>query len=164
MPKFIDPKLQNTLAEMVREHHFASAQDIMDYVMAGRAVVTLTSQRTQKRYTFRVDQARDKVTNERTETWFVKLLSGPDNTSDYQYMGMIRDQQFRLTTKSSYKADSIPVRAFQFFFKHIVAGNMPPEMEVRHEGACGRCGRTLTVPASIDKGFGPECSKMVGLG
>jgi len=32
---------------------------------------------------------------------------------------------------------------------------------VFHEGACGRCGRTLTVPESIASGFGPECIRYV---
>ena len=29
--------------------------------------------------------------------------------------------------------------------------------EFWHEGRCGRCGRTLTVPESIASGVGPEC-------
>jgi len=32
---------------------------------------------------------------------------------------------------------------------------------LHHEGKCGRCGRKLTVPLSIETGIGPECaSKM----
>jgi hypothetical protein len=30
-----------------------------------------------------------------------------------------------------------------------------------HEGKCGRCGRLLTVPSSIESGIGPECSKIM---
>lgn len=35
-------------------------------------------------------------------------------------------------------------------------------VEIWHEGKCGRCGRQLTVPESIESGFGPECVKMIG--
>ena len=30
-----------------------------------------------------------------------------------------------------------------------------------HEGRCGRCGRKLTVPESIEAGYGPECINLV---
>lgn len=37
------------------------------------------------------------------------------------------------------------------------------KVEVWHEGKCCKCGRKLTVPASIASGIGPECaSKMAG--
>lgn len=34
-------------------------------------------------------------------------------------------------------------------------------VEVWHEGSCGRCGRKLTVPSSIETGLGPECAELV---
>jgi hypothetical protein len=30
-------------------------------------------------------------------------------------------------------------------------------MELWHEGRCGKCGRALTVPESIESGLGPVC-------
>lgn len=39
------------------------------------------------------------------------------------------------------------------------AGQDLPECEVWHEGRCGRCGRKLTVPESIETGIGPDCAK-----
>jgi len=36
------------------------------------------------------------------------------------------------------------------------SSSIHPELVVRHEG---RCGRTLTVPESIERGIGPECIK-----
>ena len=38
---------------------------------------------------------------------------------------------------------------------------LPEGYEARHEGRCARCGRALTVPESIDSGFGPECARKV---
>jgi hypothetical protein len=55
------------------------------------------------------------------------------------------------------------VRGFQFFWKHVNAVLMPPEMEVEHSGHCGRCGRLLTVPSSVQSGLGPECQSKMGL-
>ena len=44
-------------------------------------------------------------------------------------------------------------KAFDFFFR---SSSIHPELVVRHEA---RCGRTLTVPESIERGIGPECIK-----
>jgi hypothetical protein len=34
---------------------------------------------------------------------------------------------------------------------------------LQHAGKCGRCGRKLTVPQSIETGIGPECASIMGL-
>ena len=139
---------------------FTSPSDIKTYALAGHATVTLTSQKTQARYTFKINRCKDRETGEVKDLWFVSLLSGPDNESDYQYVGCINGT-FKLTSKSRFKQDSTPVRAFSYFWQNVDAGRMPPSMEIRHEGTCGRCGRALTVPESIDRGIGPECAKHV---
>jgi hypothetical protein len=142
---------------------FHDTADVKTYTLAGNATITLSSERTGARYTYKIRRAEDDAGNPK-DVWFVGLLTGPDNYVDYQYMGMLNDTAgFRLTAKSKYSADSIPVRAFQFFWKHIAQDRMPPEMEIRHEGSCGRCGRKLTVPSSVDTGLGPECRALMGL-
>jgi hypothetical protein len=143
---------------------FHNAADAKTYALAGHATITLTSKRTEARYTYRITQAKNRDTNEPQQMWFVGLLSGPNNETDYTYVGLIgSDGQFRLTAKSKLAADSKPVRGFNYFLKHVNAGQLPADLEVRHEGACGRCGRKLTVPESIDRGIGPECANQMGL-
>ena len=137
---------------------FQNAQDIHDYALAGRGVVTLVSEKTSARYTFKITQAHDKATGEAQARWFVHLLTGPENTTDYTYLGMLDAGGFR-TTKATKAPDSLSVRGFAYFWKHMVAGTMPPQMKIYHEGRCGRCGRALTVPNSILTGIGPECAK-----
>jgi hypothetical protein len=55
------------------------------------------------------------------------------------------------------------VKTFKTLLESIAKGALPSGWEFRHEGRCGRCGRTLTVPESIDSGFGPECINLAGL-
>lgn len=136
---------------------FDNATDVKTYTLAGHATLTLTSQRTGTRYTYRINRAKDN-----NDLWFVGLLAGPDNETDYNYMGIINGQ-FRTTAKSRYKDDAIPVKAFNWFWKHIDANHMPPKVEIRHSGHCGRCGRKLTVPESVDAGIGPICRGLMGL-
>lgn len=141
---------------------FHNAADIKTFTLAGHAKITLESLRTGKWYTYQVNQAKDRETGELQPRWFVALLSGPNNDGDYTYLGMLDSNGFRLTQASKLKADSLPVRGFQFFWRHIEADKMPAEMEVRHSGHCGRCGRTLTTPESITRGIGPDCWSQMG--
>jgi hypothetical protein len=136
-------------------------KDVLRFALAGNARLTLVSKRTGTRFTYRVRQ------KDPTKPHFVSLLNGPDNTSDYLYMGTIFDgAHFKLTAKSAYNDDAPSVKAFKWVWRHLVAATddtMPTDLEVWHEGRCGRCGRVLTVPESIERGIGPECAGMMGI-
>lgn len=69
-------------------------------------------------------------------------------------VGMVAGGQLRLTKASKMNAESAPVKAMQFALAHPEA----PGLQIFHEGRCGRCGRVLTVPESVETGFGPECA------
>jgi hypothetical protein len=127
------------------------------FMLAGNAYFTLRSEKTGTRYTYAVSKADAEPG--KPEVWFVGFLTGPDNTSDYQYLGILRDGRFKLTAKSKLNADSLPVKAFAWTWEHL--DNLHG-VEVWHEGRCGRCGRRLTVPESIERGFGPECITLLG--
>ena len=135
------------------------AAEIRAFATAGRARLTLSSRRTGARYTYKIAKSEDY------EVFFVSLLSGPDNESDYIYVGLMGEgPAFRLTKRSKLRDTSPPVVAFRFFCDRVLAGGAVPEaLEVRHEGRCGKCGRALTVPESIDRGIGPECFERMGL-
>lgn len=125
------------------------AAQTMQFALAGNAVFTIVSLKTQARYTYRVRRAKDGK-----DIWFVSLLTGQNNESDYTYLGVIRNGAFSLTAKSGMKADSLPVAAFAWFFR--IAGQSAA-VEMWHAGRCGRCGHLLTTPESIAAGFGPVC-------
>jgi len=136
------------------------------FALAGAARLTLSSARTGARYTFRFKQAEPNIS-----IYFVSLLTGPDNDADYTYIGLLdagsatlpQLAKFRLTGKSKLPETSAPVRAARFFCERVIRdGAIPDGLEVRHEGRCGRCGRALTTPESVDRGIGPECWAAMG--
>jgi hypothetical protein len=136
-------------------HRFNSIADAKTFALAGSAVLTLQSLRTGLRFTYKVRASKNG------QGFYVSLLSGPDNENDYSYLGMIREGRFELTKASRVTLNTPSVRAFEWFW-HMVRDGIPTELVVRHEGRCGRCGRTLTVPESIDRGIGPECAGKMG--
>ena len=132
------------------------------FILAGRAIFTVSNPKGE-RYTYRVTYSKG---NDRyPPCWFIALLTGPNNEDDYTYMGKIDAEmgEVVLTAKSAYPKDAMPVRVANFGLM-VAYGKrtLPDGYAIHHEGMCGRCGRLLTVPSSVDSGFGPECIKMVG--
>jgi|SRR5688572_3210975 len=143
-----------------QSHRFQTASDAENFILAGKAIVTLESEKTGAHYTYRINKA------DKGDFWFVNLLTGPDNTSDYTYVGVLGgkadDRHLKLTGKSKFTPEAKPVVAFQYVWDRVFSGKLPAQAVIRHEGKCGCCGRALTVPASIDRGIGPECAKKIG--
>lgn len=124
-------------------------------LLAGEAHITLRSQRTGQRFTYRI--RRPKATSPH----FVAVLRGPGNDSDasYAFLGSIFDRSiFRHGTKSRIGRDAPSARAFNWAAQRILNMEPTPEMEFWHEGRCCRCGRLLTDPESITRGLGPICA------
>lgn len=147
---------------------FTSASDAYRAILAGNAKITLVSKATGARYTFQVSLAKRRPGSDPSApmTWFVSLLSGPNNEADFTYLGVLREGwgsegvRFSTTAKSRMGTDAAPVKAIAWTVHALYdRGEIPSSLEVWHEGCCCRCGRTLTVPESIASGLGPECAK-----
>lgn len=79
---------------------FENAADVKSYALAGLATITLTSQRTGARYTYKISRAKGADWDgSPKKLWFVGLLTGPDNESDYEYVGLINGV-FKTTKKT----------------------------------------------------------------
>ncbi len=128
--------------------------DWSNFLKAGKAIFTLENEKSGNRFTYKVKKLKDK------DIWFVSVLNGPDNYHNYHYLGCIFDQTFRSTKKSRIGQDALSFLAFKWLNSMLNAGApLPEEINIYHEGRCGRCGKRLTVPSSIMSGFGPECVK-----
>jgi hypothetical protein len=117
-------------------------------VFAGKAIITIMSQITQNHYTFKITKAKDN------NLFFVSVLHG----STYTYVGIIKNNNFSITAKSTFTNNTTVVKAFSYFFNHLKNKKIPDHLSVYHEGSCGRCGRPLTTPESIEIGLGPICA------
>lgn len=88
---------------------------------------------------------------------YVGYLSGPDNSASYTGCGYLFGSSVRLGAR--YKVDTTLTRAIQV----LVAADTAKQGDYGHayamaSGNCWRCGRVLTVPASINRGLGPICA------
>ena len=93
------------------------------------------------------------------------LLSGPDNGSSYSDFGFVGQGAMagKIVVYPRLRSSPGQKRGFYDLVGDMLANpvkwsnNRGAEYLVA--GACRRCNRRLTVPASIDSGFGPECVK-----
>jgi hypothetical protein len=134
------------------KQHTIEHSKALDFILAGNSLFTVVNSRTGNRFTFKVK--KHKTDN----VHFVKVLTNPDV---YQFIGSIIDSSFRHSKKSKISTNAQSVQVFAYIFKKLVENKLPEFIEIWHNGKCGRCGRALTVPSSIETGFGPECFKNI---
>ena len=123
----------------------------MLFMLAGKSTFTLKNVKSGNHLTYSVSKKENK------NIWFVKSKFG----YDFKYIGYINSRGLFSITRKSWNTDSINTAVFLSFFRYIKCNRTPNGLELWHEGRCGRCGRKLTDPASIEAGFGPECIKLV---
>lgn len=130
--------------------HKLNNSDALKFMFSGNSIATFVNTKTDNRFTFKVKQK--KYTN----LFFVSVLTGADT---YTYIGTVVSGEFRHGKKSKITKESQSVRVFQYVLTNLINSSLPNFVEVWHEGRCGKCGKTLTVPTSIANGLGPECIK-----
>lgn len=132
-----------------------SARDIEAFALAGNATFTL--QGTKSRFTYRVAVCKDDPA-----LWFVSVLTGADNETNYSYLGTIRAEEagrrYRHGRKARIAETAPSAVAFDWFWRKLAGRKPLAPMTFWHEGRCGKCNRKLTVPESLIRGIGPECA------
>jgi hypothetical protein len=126
--------------------------DALTFIFAGNSIFTVVNSRTSNRFTFKVKKSKDG------SLYFVSVLTGPDC---YTYIGVITNGTYKHGAKSVISKEAQSVKVFDYVLTKLSSNKLPEFVEIWHEGKCGKCGRTLTVPASILTGIGPECAKII---
>jgi len=132
------------------------------FALAGNAVFTMVSKRTGERFTYRIR----KPSGEK-KPFFIQLMNGPDNTSNYAYFGLMFgkgvDSDFTSYRHGGAKAKASPsapsVKGFEWLIRNVMNEKVLDQVELWHQGKCGKCRKPLTVPESIASGLGPVCAK-----
>jgi hypothetical protein len=122
----------------------------LKFIFAGKSIVTFLNTKTNNRFTFKVKVAKD------SNLFFVSVLTSPDV---YTYIGTCVEGNFKWGKKSVISKDAQSVKVFEYVINKLKSDNLPDFIEVWHEGFCGKCGKRLTVPQSIETGLGPDCIK-----
>ena len=137
-------------------HQITDAAAAKSFALAGKSIFTLVSKKTGARFTYKVKRSKKPS----GPSHFVQVRTDTNGLGDYSYLGAIWDSSiYGHGRRSDIPPDDLKARAAKWIFSSLVSGKLPEGCEFWHEGRCGRCGRPLTVPASIASGIGPECER-----
>lgn len=153
----------NDTVKQAEAPKFTDVQIILQYLFGGKSTFTLQSVASGERFTYQIVQSKSRPGDSRPPVFFVTVLTGPDNSSDYAFVGTIFERKtYKFSPKAGFTMQSPSVKAFQWAFAKFVEGVVPDQLEFWPTTNCARCGRPLTVPTSVHNGFGPECITKVG--
>jgi len=140
---------------------FHTMEAFRKFLTAGNAVFTMVSNRTGERFTYRVRRPKGEK-----KPLFVQLLNGPDNTNSYAYFGLMFGENEKALASYRYGAAKakVPqtapsVRGFEWLIRNIQNDATLDQVQLWHQGRCGKCRKALTVPESIQSGLGPVCAR-----
>lgn len=134
---------------------------LRQFLTAGAAVFTLANPASGVHFTYRI--SRKPSTRGPGDVTFISWK----RTHDFEYLGLLGDIDgvIAVTRKSpSDPAALKALNALQWALRLTWKGQaLPAPADLKHMGLCGRCGRPLTHPESIDLGLGPDCAAMMGV-
>lgn len=132
------------LEKVDNKAHLVGFDAIKKFIFAGNARFTLRSTKTYKHFTYRVKKSKHPNVNAH---YFVYADRG-------DYIGDVFADTMVFKPKYGVSGTNESILPFNWFMHHV--GNT--QLEIWHEGICGKCGRLLTDPVSIARGLGPECA------
>lgn len=140
------------------EHHnFSNNDQIKSFVLGGKSIFTIQNILTGNRFTYKVIKAKKN-----SKLFWINVLVGRDNLTDYKFIGCFSlEQGFKHSTSSKISNQAISVKAMHYYINRLFANKLPSNIRTYHLNFCGRCGKALTVPSSVESGFGPDCQNAV---
>lgn len=142
-----------------------SAEMWRRFVLAGNAIFTIVSGKSNEHRTYKVCKGTDRYSGK--DIWFVKVLTGPDNRSDYTCVSRIVNQSLdpdesRLAFVRNRKYQNAPSNEiFAWLWVRTASEqgceSVDRQCKIYHSGKCAKCGRLLTDDQSITRGFGAVC-------
>jgi len=125
----------------------------LPFILAGNATFTIQSKRSGKHFTYTIRQRHED------QPHFVSVLINFNGHSFFKYLGTIfNERNYHHGKKSEIGKNAPSEIAFRWAWQHILNDDLD-QMTIYHIGYCGRCGKELTNPESIENGIGPVCIK-----
>lgn len=150
---------------MSHTHKFENRKEvILPFILGGKAFFTVVSNTSDgvKRFTYKIKAKKDKGNGDKITVWWVSILTSPDNVEGYTFFASLfpngDDFDYRHGKKTKIGQEAESVKVFKWLLLRLKQDLIPNHVEVWHMGRCGKCGRPLTVPESIERGIGPDCA------
>lgn len=127
------------------------------FLLAGRALFTVSNARGDH-FTYKVTSPRN-AHPKYGRSYFVSVKAAGEGWP-YKYIGILDPVKgtIKCTAKSNFLPGTKEYDVANWATSAVINGKLIPDThQIQHAGMCGKCGRTLTTPESIERGIGPEC-------
>lgn len=125
----------------------------LTFIFAGKSYVTFLNTESGNRFTYKIEKSKSD------DIYFASVLTNPGK---YTFIGtFFTSKNLIHSPKSKINSSAQSVKVLDYVISQLKKEKLPPIIEIYHEGRCGKCGDRLTVPLSIERGYGPSCYKMI---
>lgn len=133
--------------EATKRLHLVPRDQMLEFAFGGNAHFTMVNTGTGEHRVYHIWRKKQDV---------VLCVSQEIEYGTGEMLGTIRDGKY---IPASYKSKDHEDKVFAFHKLVILLqeNRLNPIMDMYHHGTCGKCGRRLTSPESIELGIGPEC-------
>lgn len=140
--------------------------DILPFLLGGRCACVIMNENTGNRFEYYINKPKNenpKFNKDGFKTYFISIRIG----KSLEYAGHMSvnieegKMKYFQGRKGAVSGDNQAVKALMYVMTHTNC--MPECVKVMHLGKCGRCGRKLTDPESIQRGLGPTCASKIGV-
>lgn len=131
------------------------------FLLAGKATFTISNPKGDH-YTFKVRRVESEYppnSGKMGVTFFVSVKAAGGKWP-YRYIGLLNkdDGGIKCTAKSEYVNGTKEYNVAAWACATVIGHKLLPDgYKIEHAGQCGKCGKTLTDPLSIERGIGPDC-------
>ena len=136
------------------DYRMTSAKAIHRYIRGGRGEVVLYSPTTTKAHMYAFISPKNR-TEFPEGTIFVYVV----HEGHRIYLGMLSDDEFRLTARSQFLDDTETVKGARYIIKMSLSQKMVDSemMYLYNTGKCCVCGRSLRSASAFSEGIGRRC-------
>ena len=135
------------------------------FILAGQAEFKIISGKTGKEFYYKVIKKEAFTTGNPNENKYIYWINGGENFDNMVYLGTIFFNNVNKTFNFSRgingrgNSNSKIVISIIYLLNKLYEGKYNTNIEVYHNGNCGKCGKQLTEVYSILTGLDSECSR-----
>ena len=140
----------------------------LEFMLAGCSEFIMKSGKTGHKLRYKLDKklsTQMKNSDGSLGGDYIYWLNTAESNGTFVYAGVLffdnKTKQFKFGkgARGNLNYNDVRVKSILYVLNRLYKGETSVNVEIYHVGKCGRCGKRLTDPESIERGLGPMCAK-----
>jgi hypothetical protein len=157
------------LKVVIGEYKKVTLDRALKFMLAGQAEFKIVSGKTGKELYYKLIKRRAAGKYDENGNEFVYWVTGGEKSDELKYLGTIYFDKnsdkfsFARGINGNENSNSTIVKAIIYVLNKVYQGKYDTDVELYHNGTCGRCNRQLTDIQSILTGIDYDCVRKVSI-